>query len=320
LLIFALASCKMVPKLKTVGRVVSSEPTLLKIEYRGTCQQFNQIIGGITVNPIITGSTTVTAGCLPIDAGTNGAPDFNTLTGHFVCTDVAPRRAIIDVTEVFSTAADTDLGVHLSTSEYDTIPFILGITSNEPFRTLAASYFRRPDCRTTTRFCDSTSQDVVSCRANNVVTQRGWVLNKDTVYVVPNAYTAPYVCADPSLTCCSYIQPVIANTVPSPSFGFGICGPTDTTNNNLFTLEEPRPAHHEEHRPQHNEEHRPQEYHEEHRPQEQHEEHRPQEHHEEHRPQEHHEEHRPQHYEEHRPQEHHEEHHENDDDDKKRSL
>ena len=224
-IIFALSNAALLPSNKKLGRIVSTEPSLLKIEYRGSCAQFNGFASQITVNSLAAATTTNDVGCLPILE--NGV-DANDLTAHYVCSDIGRRRSIIDVTEVFNASDAT-------ASYYTDTAYILGVNNqNAPLRVVSATPYRRPNCRSVQDFCTLPNLgtpifDVISCAPQTVVTQRGWIMNKDLYYLVPSAFAQPISCLDTNLACCSYISHTTLG---------GICSLTDTTNNELFHFEE----------------------------------------------------------------------------------
>jgi len=261
LVILALTSCKLILKNKKIGRGVTAEPVLIKIEYRGSCSSFSTVATTVSVNVL-------NGGCLPINQAVTTLPDTDGLIAHYACTGVGQDRAIIDITEVF---------VPLD-NEYNTpASYVIGIASNAPIRVLGASAIRRPACIVQKQYCNPTATyDVTSCTNNEVTSIKGWILNQDRVYLVPNNVVAPYTCSSPDGTCCAYILSAFETAT-----AFGFCDLTDTSNNALFSVEQFR-TQHEEHHEEHNEE--------QHRPQ----------HHEEH----HEEQHRPQHQEEHHEAEH----------------
>jgi hypothetical protein len=223
LLIIAIVNASLIPAAKLGKRIVTNEPSLLKIEFRGTCAHFESFRPGITVNSLSVATGTPTS-CLPINATTR--QDINDLEGHYVCSDVQYSRSIIDITEVFNaTNGDT---------YYTTIPYVLGFYGHTaPFRVVGATAYRSPACIARPNYCDPSGllHDIYSCNNNPVTTQKGWVLNKSPVYLSPAGQAALSPCRDVQLSCCPYVT--YNATTPT-----GICGLTDTTNNELFHLEE----------------------------------------------------------------------------------
>ena len=219
--IFALAHCALTP---AKSRIVATEQMLLKIYYRGSCRDFVTLAPSISVSR--GGDSAASPFCLPVDTTSPQFNDLADLEGHYVCTDIGRRRAIIDLTEVFNSTDPTG-------TPYTTVPFILGIQSNRPFKITGVSYLRRPTCTLYSSYCDQATQSrgVLSCVDNQVTSQKGWILNKDLVYAVPNSYQLPHTCKTPATECCSYIAP----TVPAALF-YSFCDLNPVVNNELFTL------------------------------------------------------------------------------------
>jgi len=211
ILLASYGSATKLNRLAKNKRAITNEDVAFQLVYLGSCSKFFSIPSFIITKKTITN-------CLPIS---NAAPyiDSSDLNADVLCTDIGPNRAQIDFVEIYDPLVGHDTPV---------TDFIMIFASNAPYKasSTGVSYLRRPSCEIDQDYC-STTDYIKSCTENVVQISNGFVISKDTVYIIPDG--SLYVgCAVADSSCCSYIVP-------------GFC--PRTTDDSVFRIKF-RPQHH----------------------------------------------------------------------------
>jgi len=227
LLVLIFATICFAKNMKLTTRTIGPEGVALEIDYLGSCAAFKSL-DEASVNV-----ASLNGNCIPIGS--------DNLQSDYFCSDVGKDRSIIHFVEIYQTDENTPY----------TLPYFVSFIPSRPFRVKnsvnSINYYRIPNCATTTGFC-SNIPAVSTCETNPVTINKGYVMNKDTIYIAVNALIAN-PCYSTVSTCCSFV-----NTVTNS----GICPNTAPTTLNVFPkrfLHEHDFIEHHEERPHHEEHH-----------------------------------------------------------------
>jgi len=184
---------------KQVKRAVVDETVAMEIYFKGSCHKINDIVKTITVS-----SHDVTDTCLPISLTPPLHLDRNDLNFHVLCTDLAGKRSLLRIVEVF--AGNDDTATFAPGQSY-----ILALKSLIPFKVNipGVSYQYRPKCIYETDICDPTVSVVSKCRERPVIPdddidENGFVEAIRRVYVILPGQSI-HSCVNNGV-CCPYIN------------------------------------------------------------------------------------------------------------------
>jgi len=205
-IILATAMGKISSVKKMSGRTTVPETVDISLLYLGSCEEFNPLHHHIKISSLQNGNPTF---CLPI----SDTPNFlstDDLKADVMCTNIGKNRAQIDFVEIYQTTESVPY----------TGGYAISFIPNAPFKALSSvSYLRKPSCTTQKDFC-STTNYVLSCTDNSVVFEKGFVISKDEIFIVPSG-SVVVGCAQTANSCCGYVTPGFCpRTAPSETIKF----------------------------------------------------------------------------------------------------